>query len=101
MGAAGRWSSAPVVRVPPSACCNRGMGLNDLLGWSATALCVGSYFCRDSGLLRKIQAASAALWLGYGVMIHAWPVIAANSLVFIVALASLRRLKPDAGAEIG
>ena len=55
------------------------------LGWCATAVFVGSYFFSRPTLLRAAQMAGALLWLLYGVLIGAPPVIVANALVFSAA----------------
>ena len=69
----------------------------DYIGWVATAIFAGSYFCKRPGMLRRIQALAALLWIGYGVLIHALPVIVANLVVAAVALyASFR--SPREGA---
>ncbi len=57
----------------------------DYLGWAATAVFVGSYFFTRPSLLRGAQMFGALLWLSYGVMIKASPVIVANVLVFSAA----------------
>lgn len=59
--------------------------MTDLLGWIATFAFVGSYFLRSPLALRSLQMAGAALWLVYGVLIGALPVIVANALVFAAA----------------
>jgi len=56
-----------------------------LLGWTATAVFVGSYFFRQPWLLRGVQMGGALLWVTYGVLIDAVPVIVANVLVFSAA----------------
>lgn len=55
------------------------------LGWSATAVFVGSYFFARPSLLRGVQMLGALLWITYGIMINAFPVIVANMLVFAAA----------------
>jgi hypothetical protein len=55
------------------------------LGWVATAVFVGSYFFRRPAVLRAIQMFGSALWIVYGALIAAKPVIAANVLVFAAA----------------
>jgi hypothetical protein len=55
------------------------------LGWSATAVFVGSYFFARPSLLRVVQMFGALLWIAYGLLIHASPVIVANVLVFAAA----------------
>jgi hypothetical protein len=55
------------------------------LGWIATGVFVGSYFSKKPAALRAIQMCGAALWILYGFLIHAAPVIAANMLVLVAA----------------
>jgi len=57
----------------------------EYLGWCATAVFVGSYFCVRPSLLRRVQMFGAALWVLYGVLIGASPVVVANVLVFSAA----------------
>jgi hypothetical protein len=64
--------------------------MTQALGWVATALFVSSYFARPA-MLRGIQMAAAVLWVVYGVLIGALPVIAANLLVFSAAAWTLAR----------
>jgi hypothetical protein len=64
----------------------------DWIGWTATALFASSYFFKQPMALRKVQAGAALLWVAYGLMIHALPVVVANVVVATVAVASgLRR----------
>jgi len=51
----------------------------------ATAVFVGSYFFKRPAALRAMQMAGSVLWIVYGVLIEATPVIAANVLVFSAA----------------
>jgi hypothetical protein len=67
--------------------------MTDLLGWIATAVFVGSYFFKRPALLRAAQMSGAALWIVYGVMIGAVPVIVANGLVFAAAAWTLLRTR--------
>jgi hypothetical protein len=58
------------------------------IGWIATA-CFGlSYFFKKPATLRLIQAGAAILWISYGLLIHAMPVVAANVIVALAALYS-------------
>jgi hypothetical protein len=59
--------------------------MTQTLGWVATTLFVGSYFFKRPALLRVMQMAGAALWIVYGAMIGAIPVVVANGLVFAAA----------------
>jgi hypothetical protein len=58
----------------------------DLIGWLATAVFAASYFCRQPIVLRRVQSLGALLWVAYGVLIHAVPVIGANILVASIAI---------------
>lgn len=57
----------------------------EYLGWTATAVFVGSYLCKRSAALRGVQMLGALIWVVYGLLISAAPVVAANLLVFSVA----------------
>ena len=66
------------------------------IGWVATAVFAGSYLCKDPAVLRRTQAAAAVLWVVYGAVIGAMPVIVANLIVAVVALwSSLPRQRPS------
>ena len=66
------------------------------LGWSATAVFVGSYFFVRPSLLRGAQMFGASLWIIYGLLINAHPVIVANVLVFAAAAwTAFRRTDAD------
>ncbi len=51
------------------------------IGWLATAIFASSYFCKRPVTLRSIQALAALVWIGYGLLIDAPPVIVANTIV--------------------
>jgi hypothetical protein len=76
----------------------------ETLGWTATAVFASSYFAREPATLRRLQAAAAVLWIAYGVLLKAPPVIVANvivaSLAFWSSLPTARpktlRLQPSA-----
>jgi hypothetical protein len=53
----------------------------EALGWAATGVFVASYFFRRADWLVRTQIVGALLWVVYGVLVHATPVIAANLLV--------------------
>ncbi len=61
------------------------------LGWVATAVFVGSYFFRRPETLRHVQMTGAAMWVAYGLLIGAAPVVAANVLVLGAAAWTLAR----------
>jgi hypothetical protein len=55
------------------------------LGWMATATFVASYFFARPAALRTVQILAALMWVAYGWLIGASPVIAANVLVILAA----------------
>jgi hypothetical protein len=57
----------------------------DSLGWSATAVFAASYFCARPGSLRRVQMVGAAMWVVYGGVMNAYPVVVANLLVLAAA----------------
>ena len=59
------------------------------IGWIATALFAASYLFKRPAALRKVQALAAGLWIVYGALIHALPVVVANAAVAGMALWSL------------
>ena len=58
------------------------------IGWVATALFASSYLFKHPLVLRRVQGGAAILWVIYGLMINAFPVVAANLLVASMALYS-------------
>jgi hypothetical protein len=63
----------------------------EYLGWCATAVFVASYFCARPSALKRVQMIGALLWVVYGLLIGASPVVAANLLVFGAAAWTLTR----------
>lgn len=64
------------------------------LGWGATAVFVGSYFCVNPTLLRGVQMFGALLWVTYGLLFKSTPVVVANALVFSAAAWTMMRRAP-------
>ena len=78
------------------------MVITDWLGWAATGVFVASYACRRPETLRRVQMAGATMWIAYGVLMQAAPVIVANILVLGAAAWASRRgwsLEPEVGAR--
>jgi len=73
--------------------------MTDALGWVATAMFVSSYFFKRPALLRAAQMSGASLWIVYGALIGAIPVVVANGLVFAAAAWTLLRAKPAQPAQ--
>jgi MtN3 and saliva related transmembrane protein len=77
------------------------MPASDLVGFFAAALTTVSFVpqawltfrTRDvSGIslgMYSVFAAGVALWLAYGLMLGAWPIVAANAITLVLALAIL------------
>jgi len=63
----------------------------DWIGWLATSIFAASYFCKQAATLRWVQALAALVWIGYGVLIGAPPVIVANLVVASLAAYSALR----------
>ena len=72
---------------------------NQIIGWTATAVFVGSYFFARPSALRAMQMLGSVLWIFYGIMINAMPVIVANVLVFSAAAWTFFARKPARGIE--
>ena len=67
--------------------------MTEILGWIATAVFVSSYFFKRPALLRAAQMVGACLWILYGAIIGAIPVVVANGLVFGAAAWTLLRAR--------
>ena len=61
------------------------------IGWIATAVFASSYLFKQPLALRRVQAGAALLWVIYGLIIHAFPVVVANLVVAGMAAYSTRR----------
>lgn len=73
--------------------------LLELIGWVATGVFAVSYFCREPQTLRRVQAVAALLWIGYGWVIHSFPIIISNVIVATLAiLSAFRAARPIAAA---
>jgi Bacterial inner membrane protein len=58
------------------------------IGWVATGVFAVSYFCRQPRMLRIVQAIAALMWVTYGFLISAMPVVVANVIVALAAVYS-------------
>lgn len=65
----------------------------DVLGWAATTVFVGSYLFKRDDYLVRMQMVGAIMWIAYGVLMRAAPVVAANALVFTAAAWKLWRAR--------
>ncbi|HUA23789.1 MAG TPA: YgjV family protein [Steroidobacteraceae bacterium] len=73
--------------------------VTETLGWIATLIFVGSYFFSKPAALRACQMVGATLWIVYGILIAAKPVIASNLLVFGAAAWTLVRKRQSRRAD--
>jgi hypothetical protein len=67
------------------------MTLAALLGWFGTGLQAISFLFRNPRTLRALQAFAALVWLSYGALIEAMPVMVANVIVASLAFYSIWR----------
>jgi hypothetical protein len=74
--------------------------VTEVLGWAATAVFVGSYFSRRPEVLVRVQMAGALMWVAYGLLMGAPPVVVANLLVMSAAAWKGARARRE-GAERG
>lgn len=70
------------------------------LGWAATAVFVASYFFVRPAALRATQMLGALLWVIYGCLIGAAPVVAANVLVLLAAGWTAARAPRNTAPEV-
>lgn len=73
----------------------------ELLGWTATAVFVASYFFTSMEKLRACQMGGAVLWIAYGAVLGSAPVVVANVLVFSAATWSMARVARQGAAVSG
>jgi hypothetical protein len=63
----------------------------ETLGWASAGVFTASYFFTRAGTLRRVQMLGAAMWLTYGVLLEARPVVVANALNLVVMIWAERR----------
>ena len=70
--------------------------LVEALGWAATAVFVGSYFFTRAEVLVRVQMVGAVMWVAYGLLMRAPPVVVANLLVLGAAAWKARQAQRSA-----
>jgi hypothetical protein len=71
--------------------------LVEALGWAATAVFVGSYFFTRAEVLVRVQMVGAVMWVAYGLLMGAPPVVVANVLVLGAAAWKARQAQRSTG----
>jgi hypothetical protein len=75
--------------------------VTDWIGWLATSAFASSYFFKDASVLRRVQALAATLWIAYGLLLGAYPVVAANAIIALLAVGSAVWKPSRQGAKPG
>ena len=75
--------------------------MRDWLGWVATALFALSYFAKDRHNLLALQIVAASVWVGYGLLLGAAPVVVANVVVAGAAAFTVIRARMPSGGPSG
>jgi uncharacterized protein with PQ loop repeat len=57
----------------------------DALGYVGTVFIVAGYLMRKEILIKSLCAVGAAIFLGYGILIHSYPVIVINVICLLIA----------------
>lgn len=65
------------------------MSTTEIVGWAATATFVVSYLFKNPMTLRWVQAGAALIWMTYGILLEAAPIIVANVLVAAMSIGSI------------
>ena len=67
------------------------MSAAEVVGYLASALVATSYFMRSLTRLRWVSLAGSVLFMAYGLLIGAWPVLFTNVLVAVANVLGLRK----------
>jgi hypothetical protein len=73
--------------------------MSEWIGWLATGVFTSSYFFKRPDSMRRVQMVAATIWLGYGVLLGARPIIVANLLGLCAAAATTRRASRSVEAQ--
>ena len=74
--------------------------MGDWIGWLATAAFASSYFFKDARAMRRVQALAAGLWIAYGLLVRAYPVVVANVVIAVLAIGSAWRRPRSEGRNL-
>jgi uncharacterized protein with PQ loop repeat len=69
--------------------------MKESIGWFATLAFASSYLLKNENHLRYMQAFASVIWIIYGGIIGAKPVIVANVIVAALAMVSALRSRNE------
>jgi polyferredoxin len=83
----------------------RYLASGDWVGWIATSCFTLSYLVKKERTLLLLQGLASSIWLTYGLIIHAFPLVVANAIVagsaFSKAVGVIRRERAAAASLAG
>ncbi len=62
------------------------MGMNDIIGWVATAVTMLSFLSHKMLFLRVVNFIACVIWIVYGVLLGMNPVIVTNTVIACIHL---------------
>ncbi len=62
------------------------MGMNDIIGWVATAVTMLSFLSHKMLFLRVVNFIACVIWIVYGVLLNMNPVIVTNAVIACIHL---------------
>lgn len=70
-----------------------GISLTDWVGYLAMILVISSFVFKDLIKLRIVNLVGAIVFITYGFMLNAWPIIATNLIIIIIQIYHLFKPK--------
>lgn len=70
-----------------------GISLTDWVGYLAMILVISSFVFKDIIKLRIVNLVGAIVFITYGFMLNAWPIIATNLIIIIIQIYHLFKPK--------
>ncbi len=61
-----------------------GISSTEWIGHMASVVVLSSFLMKDMLKLRIVNMSGAIIFLAYGILIHSWPVITTNSVIFFI-----------------
>lgn len=75
------------------------MNMVDIMGYAASIMVAISLTMKDIVKLRVLNFIGCSLFVGYGLMIDAWPVVATNAFIACVNVYFLARMQQAKKSE--